>query len=182
MTVQSSEYQRPSRNKKVSKATALNLIPILDGIFILIFFLLITSNFSGTFQVESSAPVISSTPPEEEEKSLNLELHLGKERIQIFTAETTRSLRKEIAVSLSSTSKEHLISLHEALVSLKKDFPKDKTAILFPEANLSTQELIAYIDEIRHLNPTDEAIFYKEKGLDQKATFLFPNLVFGNLQ
>ena len=54
----------PSRRKRKEPVKRLNLIPILDAVFIFIFFLLMSANFIKIYEVQSDVPIVSTTPPD----------------------------------------------------------------------------------------------------------------------
>ena len=60
----------PKRKKK--KVERLNLIPILDAVFIFIFFLLMSAQFLEIYQVGSDLPIATDAPPPKDKDPLNL--------------------------------------------------------------------------------------------------------------
>ena len=51
------------RRNHRNRGEKLNLIPILDSVFIFIFFLLMSASFLNLFEISSAVPILSSTPP-----------------------------------------------------------------------------------------------------------------------
>ena len=56
-------YRVPSRRKTKKQMAKPNLIPILDAVFIFIFFLLMSANFIKIFEISSDVPIVSTVEP-----------------------------------------------------------------------------------------------------------------------
>lgn len=174
-------YRLPSRRMKKHNATKPNLIPILDAVFIFIFFLLMSANFVQIFEISSDVPIISTSKPlKSKKKPLALTIKIRKNKIQIYTGIPSK-LRKTI--NKISKKQFDLITLHTFLLKLKKERPSERTAIMEPIYNVNYELLVKIMDSVRMLNSTDTAIYYKDKnGMEKKAKSLFDNIVFGNIQ
>ena len=66
--------------RRMKKPPKLNLIPILDAIFIFIFFLLMSAQFIDIYEIGSDAPITSTSSPENKKPPLNLTLELNGEK------------------------------------------------------------------------------------------------------
>ncbi|MCY4644139.1 MAG: biopolymer transporter ExbD [Bacteriovoracales bacterium] len=168
---------RRTRNQHGEK---LNLIPILDSVFIFIFFLLMSASFLNLFEISSDAPIISSAPPPKNKKPpLALTITIQKNKILVSTgipSQVRRSFDK------MGDGQYDLLTLKEYLISLKKRNTREETAILEPKIDLDYETLVKIMDTIRTLRDTDEDIFYKdENGIDRKADSLFAKIIFGNI-
>ncbi len=53
----------PTRKRKKKGYAPLNLVPIMDAVFIFIFFLIMSSSFVKMFEIQSDVPIISDAPP-----------------------------------------------------------------------------------------------------------------------
>ncbi len=158
-------YRLPSSRHKKRKAAKLNLVPILDAVFILIFFLLLSTRFASIFEIGTAAPVISEQEPDKKEKPLGLAIKIGEKKVDIFTGVPT-----QLQQSFSSSE---LTRLHDYLISLKQENLQEKTVIIEPTDEASYEKIIQVIDLVKL---TDE----EKKSL--KLPELFPQVVFGNLQ
>lgn len=173
-------YKAPTSRKAKRNETQLNLIPILDAVFIFIFFLLMSTQFIKIFEIESDIPIISNqSPPKSKKKPLALTLLIKKSSLTVQTgvpAKTVKTIRK------NPQGKFRLNDLHEFLVQLKKRNKNENTIILEPLFDLKYEEIIEIMDAVRTLESTDDAIFIKDKDkLDVRVKSLFSNIIFGNL-
>ena len=171
----------PSRKRtKKSKDERLNLIPILDSVFIFIFFLLMSVNFIQLYEINSDVPMLSSKKPPEDKKPLALTLTIRENNIAIATG-LPSTVRKTIN-KLADGSYD-LVDLHDYLISLKNQFPQEKDAIIEPLIDVTYEDLVKIMDAVRLFNKTDPEIFTKDaNGLQQKMEELFNNIIFGNIQ
>lgn len=167
------------RRKSRSNTAKLNLVPILDAVFIFIFFLLMSASFLNLFEISSDVPIISSTPPKSKKVPLALTIIIRNQGIQVATGVPSK-IRKSFG--RSQDGKYDLESLRTYLFDLKKRNIRESTAIFEPKIDLLYEDLVEIMDAVRLLRPTDEDIFYKDKdGVDRKAEALFDNIVFGNI-
>ncbi|OIQ16717.1 MAG: hypothetical protein BM556_13720 [Bacteriovorax sp. MedPE-SWde] len=174
-------YRKPSRKYKSKIVEKPNLIPILDSVFIFIFFLLMSSNFVKIYEINSDVPIISNRqPPKKQKKQLNLTLKIYSSRLTLHTGNNERRIYK---VGKDENGKYELYKLREKLISLKKKYKSEETIIFMPIANISYETLISVMDTVRDLKDTDPEIWTKDKsGGDIKITKLFNNIIFGDTQ
>ncbi len=163
------------RNRKKQTVPKINLVPILDGTFIFIFFVLYSTQFVSIFQVENSLPLIVNEELEQkvDQNALNLLVKISKEKIFVYTG-TPAVLRKTFTTSSSGYD-----ALHDFLVGLKKNNMKEDVAILEPDAQMNYQEVVAAMDALRLLKDKDYLYIKRNKEGDQ---YLFRNVVLGNIQ
>ena len=171
----------PSGRRNLSQRGAkINLIPILDSVFIFIFFLLMSASFLNLFEISSDAPIISSTPPPKNKKPpLALTIIIDKSRISVSTGVPSR-IRQTF--QKTPDGEYDLLGLKQYLISLKKKHMKEETAIFEPKTDLDYETLVKIMDAVRSLRDTDEDLFYTdENGVDRKAETLFGKIIFGNI-
>ena len=84
---------------------------------------------------------------------------------------------------MAAAGQPDLKAIHEALIDVKKQFPNEGKVIIVPTPGTNYDLLIAVMDTLRGLEPTDPPIFVKnaQTGLDEQAKLLFPDVIFGNL-
>ena len=82
--------------RKIAKPPKLNLIPILDAIFIFIFFLLMSAQFIDIYEIGSDAPISASSDKHPEKDPLNLTLVLKNDSIVVKTG-LNGDVKKKIA-------------------------------------------------------------------------------------
>ncbi|HLE11569.1 MAG: hypothetical protein A2504_05580 [Bdellovibrionales bacterium RIFOXYD12_FULL_39_22] len=173
-------YQPPSRKRTKKAVTTPDLVPIMDGFFIIIFFLLMSATFTKLIEIASDVPIISdSTPPENKDKPLALTIKILPEKIQVLTG-VPSALVKEFG---KIAEEYDTFQLHEFLVNLKVSNQKEKTVILEPIANIEYEQLVKIMDTVRMLLSTDPAFYKKDKdNIDVRDDALFDNIIFGNIQ
>jgi biopolymer transport protein ExbD len=146
---------------KIKKPEKLNLVPILDSVFIFIFFLLMSAQFVDVYEIGSSVPMSKEAKDEKQEKDpLNLTLEVTKEQIVVKTG-----LRTPRSRTFASEQKKEI---KEYLTELKRQYPKENTMILRADPKISFQNLVTVIDTTQ--NNTDS----------KKKEKLFEQIVFDN--
>lgn len=170
----------PSSRRKKRPEEKLNLVPIMDSVFIFIFFLLMSAQFLQVMEIGSPVPIISNQePPKPEKDPLALQLIIQEKELVL-----TRGLNKQIVARYGRhvDGSYDLDPLHEKLIEIKKEHITEETIILQPEWDLTYEEIVKVMDSVRMLKKTDEAFFKKDKdGLDVKVLNLFDKIIFGNL-
>jgi biopolymer transport protein ExbD len=174
-------YRLPSARRGArNKQPSLNLVPILDAIFIFIFYLLSTTTTIQLFELNTTKPIVSNTPPpKNQKKPLGLTIKINNNVIRVMAGNPLKTLK---SVGKLEDGKYDLESLHEIAVNLKSQYAHEDSAIFMPLIDLPYEDLVKIIDAIRTVRPTDDDIYVKDKdGIDVKAEFLFEKIVFGNL-
>lgn len=173
-------YRAPTSRKKKKQAEGLNLIPILDAVFIIIFFLLMSSQFLKIHEIGSNVPIVSNSPPPKHQKPpLALTLTIKNNEIVISKGVPSRTHKR---IKKTSEGKYDLDLLHTVLVNIKKQNIKDEDIILEPKVDLKYEEIVQIMDAIRLLKNTDDTIFIKDKdGIDTELKTLFSKIIFGNI-
>lgn len=170
----------PSSRRKKRPDEKLNLVPIMDSIFIFIFFLLMSAQFLHVMEIGSPVPIVSDQePPKKEKDPLALQLIIEEKQLVL-----TKGLNKQIVgrYPRQVDGSYQLVELHQSLIEIKKQELEDETIIFQPEWDLTYEEIVKIMDAVRMLNKTDEAIFIKDKdGVDVRAKTLFSKIIFGNL-
>jgi biopolymer transport protein ExbD len=169
----------PSSRAKKRTPPKLNLNSVLDGVFIIIFFLLMSVNFIHIYEINSDVPILSSAPPPKDEKiPLSLTLKIEESGITILTGAQPQVYKK---ITVTEDGNHDLILLHDALVEIKKKHPLEETAILEPIQDLTYEELVKIIDSVILLKETDDMITTKNSdGLEVTVKKLFPQIIFSN--
>ena len=173
-------YKLPTRRHSKKEQQRLNLIPILDAVFIFIFFLLMSAQFVKIFEINSDVPIVSDAPPPKDKKDpLALTLNITNSGFSLATGLPSRTVKR---IRKTSEGDYDLAALHEFLVDLKKRHKEEKMIVFMPKVDLSYEIIVNIMDAVRILEKTDDAIFLKDKdGIDVKVNELFNKIVFGNL-
>lgn len=137
---------------KMKKPEKLNLVPILDSVFIFIFFLLMSAQFVDVYEIGSSVPMTKEAKEEKQEKDpLNLTLEVTKTQIIVKTG-----LRTPRSRTFASEQKKEM---KEYLTELKRQHPKENTMILKADPKISFQNLVTVIDSTQSNKESKEKLF-----------------------
>jgi len=137
---------------KMKKPEKLNLVPILDSVFIFIFFLLMSAQFVDVYEIGSSVPMMKEAKNEKQEKDpLNLTLEVSKTQIVVKTG-----LRSPRSRTFASEQKKEI---RDYLTELKRQHPKENTMILKADPKISFQNLVTVIDTTQTEKGSKEELF-----------------------
>jgi biopolymer transport protein ExbD len=170
-------YTPPSRKRIKKKVERPNLIPVLDAVFIFIFFLLMSYTSVKVYEIPSNVPIVSESEPKKPPFSLTLVIE-----------EKNITLQQGVAGKVVGTfgkdrkGEYDIPSLRNKLIRIKKRHKKENTIIFEPRVNVEYEELVKIMDAVRTLRRTDETLFRTIKGVDTKIKNLFDNIIFGNIQ
>ena len=189
-------YRIPSARRRIKNENRLDLIPILDAVFILIFFLLMSAQFVKIYEIGSDLPILSQAPPPPKQKTepLNLTLRITRNQIAIHTGKDLSTYQIYVR---DKNGDFQLKKFHQVLMGLKQQHPKENMVVIEPAKNVSYEDLIQIIDNVRQYFPEDIAAVEDEKGAAEKSADskednenfqppvkhkgLFDQIVFGNL-
>lgn len=173
-------YRVPSRRRHKDNTTQKpNLIPILDAVFIFIFFLLMSASFLQIFEINSDVPMVSSAPPPKR-PPLAFTIKVFSSRVTFYRGVPSRAVT---SFSKNAEGEYPYEEIRNYMLNLKKKYPKERTMILEPIVDVNYEVIVKLMDSVRLLKKTDDSIYYKDKdGLDVKVEMLFDNIVFGNIQ
>lgn len=150
----------------------LNLIPILDAIFIFIFFLLMSAQFLDIYEIGSDAPITTTvSQPKPDKEPLNLTLEIKNESVVVKTGLDGNIYRK--------VSSKELEKLNEVLIELKNKHPEENSAILKPASTYEYHKIVKIIDHTREVTKADvyvTAVDDKKRKYPSKV--LFDKIIF----
>ncbi len=172
-------YQPPSRKRKArAEVKKPNLVPILDAVFIFIFFLLLSANFSLIYEIHSNVPIVSDAPPPKE-KPLALTLRINRDNLSLYQGVPSVFIR-----SFKKNGKNYdTLGLRSHLISIKQKNPKERSIILEPKVDLRYEEIVKIMDSVRQLKNTEPAIYVKDDvNGDVRTRVLFDDIIFGDIQ
>lgn len=170
----------PTSHKRKKPEEKLNLVPIMDSIFIFIFFLLMSASFLKIYEIGSDVPIVSDAePPKDEKDPLALTLKIDNNKMTLLKGVPSKEFKTFTKMENGEFNYEEL---HTVLIDLKKQFIDEETIIFEPEGELTYEEIVKIMDSVRMINRTDEAIFKTNKdGIDEKVKTLFGKIIFSNL-
>ena len=156
------------QNRKKKPLEPMNLIPILDSVFILVFFLLMTAQFLKLYEIGSDLPIISDTPPPVNiVEPLNLTLRVDRQYISIHTG---KDLSLRAFLENNPDGSYRLTELQGHILQIKNENLSENAVVIEPSSLVVYDDLIKIIDHVRDI-----------RGSDGKKTNLFSQIVFGNL-
>jgi biopolymer transport protein ExbD len=173
-------YRKPTSRHKKKKEEGINLVPILDAVFILIFFLLMSAQFVKIYEIGSDVPIISnSEPPKNKKKPLALTLTITRRGFKLATGVPSRTIK---SIKKTGEGKYDLIALHDYLLNIKKRNLNEEVIVFEPIVDLTYEDIVKIMDSVRMLKKTDDILFKKDKdGIDVQMKTLFSKIMFGNL-
>lgn len=137
---------------KLKKPEKLNLVPILDSVFIFIFFLLMSAQFVDVFEIGSSLPMTKEATDKKDDKDpLNLTLEISKDEIIVKTG-----LKNPRSRSFASTQTKEM---KDYLIELKRTNPTENTMILKTDPKVPFQNLVSVIDNTQMSKESKEKLF-----------------------
>ena len=160
------------KRKKLNKMPKLNLIPILDAIFIFIFFLLMSAQFLDIYEIGSEAPITTTlSQPKPDKEPLNLTLEIHNKEVTIKTG-LDGNVYKKIKTK-------DLAALNDALIELKNKHPEETSAILKPGKSFKYHKIVKVIDHTREVIKPDVFVTaVDEKNRKYPSKKLFDKIIF----
>ena len=172
--------KRPShrrRSKGISEID-LPLVPIMDAFVTLIAFLLLATSLLAVTLIDTPVPMVSNVPDNSKDKPLMLTLTIEQEQLKLSSpfnlikAQAFPKIDKDFPFD----------KLHEALIPIKQQFPKETKIVFMPVGEVKYNDLVQLMDSVRLLTKTDPAFTVKdENGVDKADPFLFGEVIFGNV-
>jgi len=152
----------------------LNLIPILDAVFIFIFFLLFSTQFVKIYVIKSDVPIVSEIPSDEvlEDEPLNLTVKISKSEIIL-----TKGIDNNIHKVFSNSVGFKLNDIKQEVLALKKQFPKENFAIIAPETNVTYDYVIRVIDAVKNLPEGMKVLRIMSEGKEKTFGKIFDQIV-----
>lgn len=170
----------PSSRKRKKAEEKLNLVPIMDSIFIFIFFLLMSSTFLKIYEINSDVPIISDAePPKDQKDPLALSMKIDTNEITVSKGVPSKPFH---TFKRGQDGLFNYEEIHNFLIDLKKQHLDENSIIFEPVGELTYEELVRIMDEVRMIKRTDDAIFKMGKdGVEEKVQELFNKIIFSNL-
>ena len=160
------------KNKKHQK---LNLIPILDAVFIFIFFLLMSAQFLEIYEIDSDAPAVKMVDKDEpKKKPLNLTLEISNNEIKVYTG-----VEANLVTSIKKEEKTYnLEKLRETLVSIKMKNADETSIVLRPKNDVPYDQIVQIIDTARKIDDKQPELALDTKKGQVKTRKLFEQIIF----
>ncbi|OFZ52341.1 MAG: hypothetical protein A2381_13845 [Bdellovibrionales bacterium RIFOXYB1_FULL_37_110] len=162
--------------KKRDKRVRPNLVPIMDAVFIFIFFLLMSAQFIDIYEINSDAPAVVTIDKKIDKKDpLNLVLEINPEGILIKTGLVEKDL---LEVKKNDSGKYDLTRLNKALTDLKLKNIDEEAVILRPTSTVAYADIVKIMDSIRETENNQILTARNKKGELIKTVSLFNKIIF----
>jgi biopolymer transport protein ExbD len=164
----------------------LNLTPIIDCFVTLICFLLLSATYVNLVGMDAKVPVAvatSSTAADNEPK-FKLELTIRRDGIELNATGAGKATgRKHIANLKGALVPYDLVALHNELVRIKHERPKEFSINFNSAIDMKYEDLVRFMDVTRNLDPKDGnfTMVDERNGKTMKVDVLFPDFVISNL-
>jgi biopolymer transport protein ExbD len=126
------------KNQRFKKIEKLNLVPILDSVFIFIFFLLSSAQFIEIREISTSTPAIKTIKSTDKNEPLNLTILVEDKNLKIQSG-----FKNKLEKSFIRNNEAEIV---DYLLSLKNKFPKEETVIIKAQTKTSFQEVVSVVD------------------------------------
>ena len=134
-----------NKGKRIER---LNLIPILDAIFIFIFFLLLSAEFVQLGEVAMKVdPLVKGAQGGGGQKETSVNLFLKK---KLVVLKTDHESIKEKTVLKIDHEKNYLKELHKKLVELKKKMPDERKIKVWPSDTVSYERVLKVVEVVKY--------------------------------
>ena len=154
-----------------------NIVPILDAVFIFIFFLLMSAEFIKFYVINSDAPAIKMVDSlgNNKDKPLNLALEILPKKIIIKT-NPEGQVKEVVYLKNGEYDWDKLLDI---IVTLKRKNIEENSVILRPHDRLAYKKVIKVIDVVRDLPQELSPLVAKnKKGNKVEAKVLFDRVIF----
>ncbi|OFZ22751.1 MAG: hypothetical protein A2202_00610 [Bdellovibrionales bacterium RIFOXYA1_FULL_36_14] len=161
---------------KLNRKTKPNLIPIMDAVFIFIFFLLMSAQFIDIYEINSDAPAVVTIDKKIDKKDpLNLVLEITKDSIIIKTG---LSEKTHFELNKKTDGKYDLEKLNKMLAEIKLKNIDEDAVILRPISTVSYADIVKIMDTTRETSHNQILTARNKKGELIKTTSLFNKIIF----
>ena len=163
--------------RKKPKLVKPNVIPILDAVFIFIFFLLMSAQFLEIYEIGSDAPAVKTVDQDNKDKKppLNLTLDISKQRIVVKTG-LDGNIVKTIGLKDGNYD---LLDLNKTLAEIKKKHVSEESIVLKPQDGVQYKKVVYIMDSVRELEKEEPTIIAKnDKGETVETRELFKQIIF----
>ncbi len=130
------------RKTKLNKPPKLNVIPVLDAVFIFVFFLLMSAQFVDLFELHVKKPLIEETSSAEaaDGKSKSFKVQVTDDKIVLTEGMNERT------IATYDWSDGALKKLGERLLALKIQNPKENSIVIRPKSDVKYKKIVQVID------------------------------------
>jgi biopolymer transport protein ExbD len=159
--------------RKIPELEKLNLVPIMDAVFIFIFFLLFSAQFIKIFEIETAAPIVSEVPQDVklDKDPLNLMVKVYQRKIELVTG-----VDQDIEETYFKNDTQYPEKIKKKVLSLRLKHPKEDYIVISPAPDIEYNEIIQVIDMVQTL-PKDNVYKVTVDGKVRTLGKIFKQLV-----
>lgn len=165
------------QRKKKKENCKPNIIPILDAVFIFIFFLLMSAQFLEIYEIGSDAPAVRTISEDNKDKKppLNLTLEVKPNNIIVRTG-----LDGNIAKTVGLKDGNYDYGdLAKTLMTLKTKHVGETSVIIKPDSKVQYKRLVFIMDTCREVPSGQPSIVARnDKGETVETRELFNQVIF----
>lgn len=152
-----------------SNEPKINIIPLMDVIFIFIFFLLMSVQFFEYFQITSSNP-ITKTPqqvPKDDTKPKQFKVQVANDSVEF-----TEGMEEKVLAKFNNDEADKK-KLRDFMRKIKNDFPDENSMIIKPYRDISFERIVDVIDSVQQ-----KVVTGVDASGSKKFKLLFKNIAF----
>jgi biopolymer transport protein ExbD len=165
------------RRRKKAGMVKPNVIPILDAVFIFIFFLLMSAQFLEIYEIGSDAPAVKTISEDNKDKRppLNLTMEIKPSKLIIKTG-----VDGIIYKTLDLVAGEYdFKTLNKVLSEIKTKHVDETSIILRPSEKVPYKKIVYLMDSVRSVDKDGPTIVAKNKqGRAVETRTLFDQIIF----
>ena len=177
-----------AKRKLVSHEFELNLTPIIDCFVTLICFMLLSATYVNLVGMDAKVPVAvpASAAAATKEPKFKIELKVNAKGLELLASGAGNASGKKFIGMLkqeTNGSRYDLASLHNELVKIKRERPKEYSINFNAGVDMPYEELVRFMDATRNLSPADGTFAFTDdrNGTEVKVDVLFPDFVIAGL-
>lgn len=175
---------RTVRSRMEDSTFDINLAPMLDIIVSIVPLLLLSTVFLKVTVIDSPIPQAVAKAIENDrnkkDHDLTIAIHASATGLKIVVNE--KGHEQEVQVTAHGKTQD-LEKLHSEMIKIKQRFPQTFRLELYPSEELSYNDIVAVLDQVRNRRVADPQIFFTEESTGKKieTDFMFPDVVFANV-
>ncbi|MGH1469516.1 MAG: biopolymer transporter ExbD [Bdellovibrionales bacterium] len=161
------------KEKRIPELEKLNLVPIMDAVFIFIFFLLFSAQFIKIFEIETAAPIVSEVPEDVklDKDPLNLIVKVYNRKIELVTG-----VDQKIESTYFKNDPKYPEKIKDNVLKLRLSHPVEDHIVISPLSDIEYDEIIQVIDMVQTL-PKGKVFKVKVKEKTKVLKKIFTQLV-----
>ncbi len=142
-------YSLPSARRKKPKADGLNLTPILDVVFVLIFFLLFSVQLLRIYEIGSDLPIYqepAESTPQQKKKKFELKVYVSNKSIRFVNSLSRKELER---FETDWGNEEFEQSIEQKIQEIKNEHPTERRVVIATHKKVTYNNLVMILDKLR---------------------------------